>query len=357
MSKYRQRYINLTTHGPTGLTSQLIFWGLQPFSFLFGLIVSLRSYLYRSRCLPSYKSGVPVISVGNLTVGGTGKTPVVDTLVKQLIKRGKKVAVVSRGYRGSFNGKAGRVSSLGEGDVVDPEAAGDEPFLLAMKNPDASVYVARKRRFGVVAAEADGAECVVLDDAFQHLAVQRDLDIVLLDARNPFGNGCLLPAGLLREPRRALKRADLLIQTHSASVGSSLLTGSETICCRHRLADYLLDAEGQCVPWDQIAGRRCLAFAGIARPDDFFSKLRDKGCDLLEAWPLSDHQEYGPDLLERISRMSQDVDFLLTTEKDAVKLQGVAFPKPYLIVPLDLDFEGFEVIEKALDELLRKYDK
>ena len=352
MSQCRGRYVRLISHGPAGLPGHLLFWGLYPFSLVYDLIVSLRSFLYRTHCFASFRAGVPVISVGNLTVGGTGKTPVVDALVKQLIKRGLKVAIVSRGYGGTFNGRFGRVTPAGDGDVLTAEAAGDEPFLLAMKNPDVSVYVARKRRFGVAAAEAAGAECIVLDDAFQHLAVQRDLDVVLLDARNPFGNGCLLPAGLLREPRRALKRADLIIQTHSEAMTTSLLKDVETVRCQHRLADYLVNAEGHSVPWSQIVGRRCLAFAGIARPDDFFSKLRDNGCDLSETLPLADHQEYGPDVLKHINQASQGADYLLTTEKDAVKLQGADFPKPCLTVPLVLDFEHLEKIEKLIDNVL-----
>lgn len=356
MSQYRQRYLDLMTHGPKGLPDHLIFWGLWPFSYLYGLVVILRSFLYRIGWLASYRAGVPVVSVGNLTVGGTGKTPVVDALVKLLIKRGKKVAVVSRGYRGTFKGKFGRVTPAGGGEVLTPEAAGDEPFLLALKNPDARVYVARKRRFGVAAAEADGAECIVLDDAFQHLAVQRDLDIVLLDARNPFGNGLLLPVGLLREPRRALERADLLMLTHSDSLGGPLLSESEVVRCRHRLADYLLDGEGQSVPWAHVTGPRCLAFAGIARPEDFFSKLREKGCDLHETLSLADHKEYDPAVLENISKACQDIDILLTTEKDAVKLKGAIFPKPLLTVPLILDFEEFGIVEKLLDSMQKGSD-
>lgn len=353
MPHCRERYIALVTHGPKGLPGVLILWGLRPLSCLFGRIVALRSRLYHTGWIPSHRAGVPVISVGNLAVGGTGKTPVVDALVKQLIKRGLRVAVVSRGYGGSFKGKSGRVTPAG-GEVSTPEVAGDEPFLLALKNPDACVYVARKRRFGVAAAEADGAECIVLDDAFQHLAVARDLDVVLLDARNPFGNGLLLPAGLLREPRSALKRADLLILTHSAERDDSLLKESATtVRCRHRLAGSLIDAEGCSVPWSQVAGSRCLAFAGIARPDDFFLALQGKGCVLLQAWPLADHQKYDPALLKRISKASQAADFILTTEKDAVKLKGAGFPRPCLTVPLELAFEQVEILEKSLDKVLQ----
>ena len=351
MSQCRERYIALLNNGPQGAAAHLLFRALWLCSLCYALVIVLRSFCYRQRWFRSYRAGVPVISVGNLTAGGTGKTPVVDALVKRLVKRGKKVAVVSRGYGGTFNGKFGRVSPVGGGAALSPEAAGDEPFLLASRNPEARVYIARKRRFGVAAAEADGVECIVLDDAFQHLAVQRDLDIVLLDARNPFGNGSLLPAGLLREPRRALRRADLLILTHSEAPEHSVFKEPDALRCRHRLADHLLNAEGLRLPWSHVAGRRCLAFAGIAHPTDFFAKLRSMGCDQLETLSFVDHQAYGDDELRRINEASVDVDFLLTTEKDAVKLQGAPFAKPCLTIPLELEFEHAEAIDNALERL------
>jgi len=123
------------------------------------------------------------------------------------------------------------------------------------------------------------------------------------------------------------------------------------------LADYLLDSEGTRFLWSQVTGKSCLAFAGIAHPEDFFSKLRDKGCSLKDVLTLADHQEFDPDTLERIIDACKGVDFLLTTEKDAVKLKSAAFPKPCLSVPLELEFKDFEPVEQLLDKMLAEYDK
>ena len=350
----RKFYLQLIARGPVSFWGWLVLFVLWPVSCLYGVVIWLRGYAYGLGLMGVYRAPVPVVSVGNLAVGGTGKTPVVDSLVKNLLARGRNVAVVSRGYKGSF---VGDFCLVCPDHGVTAAETGDEPFLLAIKNPGARVYVSRKRKHGVAAAVADGADCVVLDDAFQHLAVARDLDLVLLDARNPFGNGCLLPAGLLRESPKSLNRSDVLIMTHCESIESNLPDFGKSVQCSHRLVDYLLDAEGQRLSWSQVSGRPCLAFAGIANPEDFFLKLRDKGCNLLDAWPLADHQEFDDEIVRRISVASQDVEFLLTTEKDAVKLKGISFPKPCLSVPLELEFNDFDAIEQLLDTMLKRYDK
>jgi len=303
--------------------------------------------MYSVGLFSSYRASVPVISVGNITAGGTGKTPVVDALVKYCISQGRKVAIVSRGYKGNVQQDSCRVTESHPPDVV-----GDEPYLLAKRNPTALVYVSPKRRHGVMAAEADGANCMLLDDGFQHLAVQRDLDIVLLDERNPFGNGTVIPAGYLREPRSAMRRADFVVQTHSDFADLTLASGVGVVKCIHCFADYLVDRQGNQISWDVLQGKRCLAFAGIAHPEDFFGQLRSAGCVLHETLPLEDHLNYTPGVLEQINRASQDVDFLLTTEKDFVKLHGTEFSKPCLAIPLQLDFDNFASLTQALDKVL-----
>lgn len=339
--------------GPCGAGGWLLIAILWPFSMIYRVVVGTRSLLYRCGILPVYRPKVPVISVGNLTAGGTGKTPVCDLLIRRLIARGVRVAVVSRGYGGSFRGRVGKVSDGTGRWLMTPVAAGDEPCLLALRNPSASVYVARRRREGVAAAVADGAGCVVLDDAFQHLAVARDLDIVLLDARYPFGNGRLLPAGTLREPVSALSRADLLIMTH-ASVPVKLPADIETtyLTCRHRFSEHLIDAHGQPVSWQDAVTRPCFAFAGIAHPEAFFAALRGRGLQVAETWALSDHQCYTPQLLKRLADECNNGKLLVTTEKDAVKLLDGIFPGDFLRVPLELEVDGEEMLERVLDRVL-----
>ncbi|MEJ2471166.1 MAG: tetraacyldisaccharide 4'-kinase [Desulfuromonadales bacterium] len=347
----RAFYLRMTVQGPDSLPAWLIFSALYPLSLLYGLIVVLRRTLYAWGLLSRYRAKVPVISVGNLTVGGTGKTPVVDALVKELLGRGKAVAVVSRGYRGRFAGRWARVIGEGTDALQSASEAGDEPFLLAMRNPAARVYVARERRFGVMAAEADGAEVIVLDDAFQHLAVARDLDIVLLDARRPFGNGALLPAGSMREPRQTLQLAGQVILTHAEDNDQARNLDLSSVQCQHRLAEALVDLQGQTISWDQVKGRPCMAFAGIARAEDFFDDLRAAGCQLVATMPLDDHQDYDQDTLARIRATSANAEYLLTTEKDAVKLQDVTFAVPCLAVPLTVAFENFAELTERLDDL------
>jgi tetraacyldisaccharide 4'-kinase len=347
MANVRRFYLKLITSGPDGFLSWTVFLLLYPFSLLYSFVMWCRSKVYSLGLKGSYQASVPVVSVGNMTAGGTGKTPVVDALVKYYLAQDCKVAVVSRGYKGDFQQNVLRVTN-----EQTPEVVGDEPLLLARRNPNARVYVSPKRRYGVMAAEKDGADCIVLDDGFQHLAVRRDLDIVLLDERSPFGNGTVIPSGYLRESKAALKRAGLVVQTHSKFSDNSVVPGYDIVKCRHRFADYLVDVNGLEVPWSQLRGKRCAAFAGIAHPEGFFSQLREAGCDLQSTLVFSDHQDYSPEVLQKIDQAAGTVDYLLTTEKDFVKLSGVKFAKPCLAVPLKLEFDDFGKVSQPLDRVL-----
>lgn len=338
---------------PATVSERLLLGALWLPSQLFRMVVTVRDCLYRRGLRQVYRAPVPVVSVGNLTAGGTGKTPVTDHLVKRVLARGVRVAIVSRGYGGSCREDVGKVADGSGRLFMSPGEAGDEPYLLASRNPGVAVYVARRRRHGVAAAAADGAECVVLDDAFQHRAVARDLDIVLLDARRPFGNGRLLPAGTLREPAAALRRADLLLLTHASEPPAVPFAGDlPVVSCRHRFAEELLDLHDRRTPWESLAGRDCLAFAGIARPEDFFAALHARGVRLAGSWALADHQDYTPDLLKRLVDECDNGRLLLTTEKDAVKLRAAGFAARCLRVPLELDFDNDQPLERALDDVL-----
>lgn len=338
---------------PSGPCLWAVFLLLWPWSLLYRLAVAVRAALYSRGLKASYRAGVPVIAIGNLTVGGTGKTPVTDAVVRRLISLGHKVAVVSRGYGGSFRGEVGRVAA-GDGRLLmSAAAAGDEPCLLARRNPELTVFVARKRALGVRAAEAAGAQVIVLDDGFQHLAVQRDLDIVLLDSRAPFGNGHLLPAGALREAPAALSRADLVVLTHTAAQGTpGLPFAGPVLRCRHRLADSLVSLAGEVTPWSAVVGRRVAAFAGIARPEDFFSALAARGVTLAAQLPLKDHQDFSAQLLKELQGLCDNAELLITTEKDAVKLRAADFPCPCLAVPLEVEFDGGGELDRILEQVV-----
>jgi len=357
MASLAASYRRMLDYKPSSLPSWAVFLLLWPLALWYRLVVQARGLLYRSGLLPSYCATVPVISVGNLTVGGTGKTPVTDAVVKRLLERGLRVAVVSRGYGGNFAGTVGVVASGDGRSLMTAQAAGDEPCLLARRNPALLVYVAKERAEGVRAAERAGAQVVVLDDGFQHLAVQRDLDIVLLDSRAPFGNGQLLPAGPLREPTGALRRADLLVMTHAAD-GSSVshpLFDGPVLYCRHRLANTLLTLSGAAQPWSVLSGRQVVAFAGIARPDDFFAALRGRGVEPVATLALQDHQDYTGPVLNQLLQLCDNKKLLLTTEKDAVKLHAADLPCPCLVAPLELAIDEPARLDSVLDKVVESY--
>ena len=345
----------LTDEGPASLAERLLLALLRLVAALFSGVTRLRAALYRRGWLRVYRAPVPVISVGNLAVGGTGKTPVTDYLVKELLARGLRVAVVSRGYGGSGVPGGGLVSA-GAGPLVGPPAAGDEPYLLARRNPQALVLVNPRRRAAVAAAvEEHGAQVVVLDDGFQHLAVARDLDIVLLDARRPLGNGYLLPAGRLREPVAALERADLLLFTrHSGGPLPALPVKRPVLACRHLLAPVAFTLEGEERLLAGLAGQRAVAFAGIADPAGFFAAPGRRGSD-----PGGDAGAARPRALRPAAagapcgRRGSGPSFLITTEKDAVKLAGAAFAVPCYQVPLKIVFDEPERLAAILDNCLQ----
>lgn len=345
IARYHRR---LVLHGARKPLDRLLLFLLLPPALLYGLLGWLRGKAYDVGLLTAYRAAVPVISVGNIAVGGTGKTPVVDWLVKRLLERGRRPAIVSRGYGGSFAGAVGVVSA-GQGVLLTPDAAGDEPCLLARRNPSAIVLIARQRSAGVHAAvERYGADSVVLDDGFQHRAVQRDVDLVLVDGSCPLGNGLPLPAGMLREFPGALNRADLLLLTRVEEKTAALPVGRPTWKSRHQLAEYAVSLHGERLPLMMLSGQRLLAFAGIADPASFFSGLAAAGLTVAQSLAFSDHERYDDFAQQRINAAAAGMDALLTTEKDAVKLFPGMFSLPCFSVPMEILIENAAEFETEL---------
>lgn len=323
-------------HGPKNWWERGLFALLLPVSLVFGLVGWLRGKAYDYGLFSHYHARVPVISVGNLAAGGTGKTPAVDWLVKAFLHQGQKPAVVSRGYGGSFTGEVGVVSD-GKSLLLSPFEAGDEPYLLARKNPQALIVIARKKAAGVrLAVERYAASVVILDDGFQHRRVARDLDLVLLDATHPLGNGLTLPAGLLREFPSALQRADLLLLTRAQQPVENKVYSKPSWTSCHRLADYAVSLSGEKVPLVQLQGKKLAAFAGIALPSTFFEALTASGLNLQTTLELNDHAKFNRQTLAALDLFSRGCDALLTTEKDAVKLKTKMLKIPCYQVPMTL---------------------
>ena len=327
---------------------------LAPLGWLYGWIGRVRIGCYAAGLFRVYRAPVPVISVGNLAAGGTGKTPVIDHIARYLLGQGRRVAIVSRGY-GAEKHPGVQLVCAGNGPLLSARQVGDEPYLLARRNPRALVLTARRRAEGVRKAVTElAAEVVLLDDGFQHRAVARDLDIVLLDARCPLGNGLPLPAGHLREFPSALRRGNLFILTRSPlePVPSSGLPGP-VLHSRHILSQFLLGSDGGRHPFSQLLGKCGLAFAGIADPSSFFAALQQRGLTLGKTLSFADHCRYNAEQLEQLRRAAADVDYLITTEKDGVKLGDLAFDVPCYQWPLSLEFVETGALEQHLDSLLK----
>jgi tetraacyldisaccharide 4'-kinase len=312
----------------TSTADQLLILLLAPIGLVYSLIQKLRASLYRIGILKAHRLPRPVISIGNITVGGTGKTPVTAYIARLLLEQGCRVAVLSRGYGGSLEGQTIVVSD-GATVMLGPRECGDEPYLLASTVPGLMVVIGADRyAAGQLAMQQLVPDIFLLDDGFQHLRLSRDLNILLLDSTRPFGNGWTLPAGLLREAAEAAGRADVTILTRcpEGAVVAPLVSGKPVFAASHRLVDAFPLPGGDPVPLDALQGPKFLAFAGIAQPEFFFSALRDRGINVVRTLPFPDHADYDHTRVAEIKAALQSsaADYAITTEKDGVKLKQLS---------------------------------
>lgn len=305
----------------------------------------LRNALYDRGLFASTDPPLPVISVGNLCHGGTNKTPMVEMLSRELAKAGLSVGVLSRGYSGETREP---LWIGGDERSLRREVAGDEPLMLAERLPDVKVVVSRDRHKGVRLLAALGADVVVADDAFQHRRMGRDLDIVLIDAACPFGNGRIVPAGILRETPESLRRADVVILTKVEQVdGTSLAETKKTLSrwvapeniftARLALESWLALEKGawrDCeLEWGQsVPGGRHIAFSAIANPDSFKRSLQSFGTDILDHRIYRDHHRFSWKDIDDLERRAGELgaDGFVCTEKDMHNLPE----NPILLLPL-----------------------
>ncbi|MGD9124566.1 MAG: tetraacyldisaccharide 4'-kinase [Desulfarculaceae bacterium] len=309
--------------------------------------------LKRVRCLP-----VPVVGVGNLSVGGTGKTPLTMAVVSSLQRLGLKAAIISRGYGGRAQRGVTWVSR-GSGLLADAQTAGDEPVVMARRLPVPVAVGPDRYQVGREVVAACGPMVLVGDDLFQHRRLHRDLDLVALDVSDPAGLGALLPRGKLREPEAALRRAKAVVLTHA---GDQRLRHNArswlrrfwgpgpVLSCRHKILGLTSD-NGRRLEPQEVRGRPVLAFCGLARPESFAQSLRALGLEILELVSFNDHHYFKPqeleDLMSRALKLGAQT--LVCTEKDEVRLPPLPPGATLWVTRLALDFDGGE---GALDDVL-----
>jgi len=315
---------------------------LLPLSLVFGLVAATRRFFYRHGILGSTKISVPVIVVGNIAVGGAGKTPVTLWLAEFLKSKGMNPAIISRGYGGTTAS-----SSVPVTHESDPALVGDEPVLLARRS-GCPVLVNPDRVQGALSAVERGTDVIISDDGLQHYRLRRDFEIAVVDGTRKFGNGFLLPAGPLREPQRRLDSVDRVLVQRVDGGDSGPLAGDRA--SHFSLAGEFLTrvSDGCSRPLDEFSGRSVHAVAGIANPDRFFEQLRRHGIDV-RAHPLPDHAAFA----------DEDVNFgdeldVVVTEKDAVKCKSIAHSRLWYL-PVSVVFDDGEDMRwlDALHDRLR----
>jgi len=293
-------------------------------SLFYGIIIGLIKLCYKFKIFRSSRIDCSVISVGNITWGGTGKTPTVEYIAKKMIAKGRRPAILSRGY--------GRRWTMDEGRGTNFEAMGDEPFMLKLNLPGVPILVGEDRRkTGRRAIEEHKVDTIILDDGFGHWRLIRDLDIVVIDALNPFGNNHLIPRGILREPLSSLKRADVFLLTRVNLAQNDIeplrkrlnyINPQALIVESVHNPINLSDQKGNRHSLDYLKGRNLCIVSSIANPDSFKKTILNLGADISLNFSFPDHYAYREDDLKKIiaSCNKASLRTIVTTQKDAVRL-------------------------------------
>lgn len=343
---------------------------LAPLGALYGAITRARLMLYQRGALPVHKIAAPVISVGNLTTGGTGKTPLVEWIARAIAREGRRACILTRGY-GRAQERTRVVVSDGERILADAKEGGDEPRLLAERLEGVAAVISDADRVSAArwAIENLRSDAFILDDGFQHLRIARDLDIVTIDATNPWGGGHILPRGHLREPTSGLSRADLIVLTRADQAqdlsslkkqAERLSRGCPILVARSRTsgarsltadADDFFDTSGTGSLSKPVA-----AFCAIGNPQSFFAHIGGDGHSLRYARAFPDHHFYTQTDIDALEHEAQirGARFLLTTTKDAVKLRSLRFKLPCYALEVEMEFDDEGKLLDLIREAIRK---
>jgi len=362
-----------------GKRATIFRWFLSFLSWLYNPIVRLRVWLYKKRLFQSHEFGCLVISVGNLTVGGTGKTPVVEKLAKELASAGRKVAILSRGYKSippplwqriisAFKGDKEcipRIVSDGQKIYLDPKHSGDEPYMLAKNLKGVAVITGKNRvKSGLWAIRNMQVDILILDDGFQYLPLKERLDIVLIDREAPFGNRHLLPRGMLREPKDHLKRADIIFITKCDGSDLSSLKSevrkfnghAPIIECVHKPKYLFQIITRKKEPLEFLKGLKVAAISGIAQPESFEKGLKKLGAEIVYSKYFADHHWFTEQEILRFMERSKarNAKAVITTEKDAVRIPTCRpFILPFFFLRVEIEMlTGKEAFQSTLFDFI-----
>ncbi len=363
---------------------RVILFFLKYLSFIYRTLMQLRLFLYRKGILRHHTLGCQVISVGNLTVGGTGKTPVVEVFSRELNKQGRKIAILSRGYKKAkpkllkrmtdrltfaHLRAEPRVVSDGKKLLLDSEMSGDEPYMLASNLPEAAVLVDKDRvKSGRYAINKLNCDTLILDDGFQYMALKHRLEILLVDKTNPFGNEYVIPRGTLRESIKNVRRADFIFITKSDGKDSEILRArlrrlnpdAEIVECTHsaRYLSNVFNSERKNL--DYLKGLKVGVVSGIAVPGAFEGELERRGAEIVMKRRFADHHRYSQqEIIDIINRSRKEgAKAILTTEKDAVRfprLDRCDVPIYFLRVDIEI-LSGTEDFHQCINRICFRHE-
>ena len=376
-----QTYLYKLVHdeGKQSLPAKLFLGILYGFSIIYRGLVDFQLNLYKWGLLKQVKLDCFVISIGNITVGGTGKTPTAKVLARYIQKLGYKVAILNRGYRAKWKGDVGIVSD-GNKVFMSADEAGDEAYLLARSLPDIPVLIGTDRTItGKYAIDNFGVDVVILDDGYQHWQLKRDLNILLVDAINIFGNGHMLPRGTLREPLSHLDRADicLLTKVDQASKGACneikqtlqkyndhalIVESTHKPLCFIEIGNLFNREAREVLPVNMMKGHRVIAMSAIGNPASFEQTLSDIGAVITESLRFPDHHDYTADEIIEVMKQAEEqgAEAIIVTDKDAVKIPEELLkqkrPIPIYIISIEVTFidkprEMFDFVQHRLPPL------
>lgn len=353
----------------TSIGANIIRWILWPLSMLYCGGLRIYLWLYKTGKRKQVHLDIPVISIGNLTFGGTGKTPVVIAVCKMLQSAGYKPVVLSRGHGGSS--RRGLIVSNGKDILCNSSKCGDEPIVLARNLPGIPVIVGRDRRHtGKLASELFDPSIIVMDDGMQYWQLHRDLDIVVMNSQKPFGSNFVMPAGDLREPVSGIKRAGLVLINCETEITKEQLADITkkvhsinkdlpVYKCSKSATGFMDANTGELFAADWARHRKVVAFCGIGNPESFEHTLMDTGAEVQALIAFRDHQRFGKEDIERIVAEKEEkyAEAIITTEKDASRILPEEMPENLYVLNIELEIEDIVSFEEHITNRIHKQNK